>query len=200
VTGPVHVAPAPRAPRPLVAAALLFVLVIVAAACGGSGGDGQAAAAAPTGFATYQAPRYSIAYPTGWTVSERPNAGGGPPTVVIQGPNGAGGFAPQIAVGHDTDYASAFDDALEAYRLTAIGQTGTVVSDQPVELDGAERAQRTEYTEPQQGSDGQQYTIRVIDLHALTAARTMYDVLVRAPKEDFDGAQLAAALGTFRVK
>jgi hypothetical protein len=198
--GPAHVTPASTPPHPRAVAALLFVLLLTAAACGGSGGDEQAAAAVPAGFATYQAARYSIAYPAGWQVSEQPNSGGGAPTVVIQGPAGAGGFAPQIAVGHNTGYSSDFDDAMEIYRLTAIGQTGTVVSDQPTQLAGAARAQRTEYTEPQQGTDGQRYTIRVVDLHALTPARTMYDVLVRAAQEDFDRAQLTKALDTFRVK
>jgi hypothetical protein len=39
----------------------------------------------------------------------------------------------------------------------------------------------------------------VVEIHALTADRTMYDVLVRAPKEDFDGAQLDQALDSFRI-
>jgi hypothetical protein len=189
--------PAPSAPRTRATAALLFVLAVATAACGGSGGEQQAV---PVGFTTYQAARYSIAYPAGWMSSERPNTAGGPPTVVIQGPNGSGGFAPQIAIGHDTDYASDFDDALEVFRLVAVGQTGTVVSDQPIQLAGAARAQRTEYTEPNQGTDGQQYTIRIVEIHTLTADRTMYDVLVRAPQQDFDRAQLLTALNSFQVR
>jgi hypothetical protein len=193
--------PVPRVRRPRATVILLLLAVATAASgCRNAGGDDPAAAATPTGFTTYQAPRYSIAYPAGWQLSEKPSATGGPPVLSILGPAGTGGFPPQIAVGHDTNYPSDFDDAMEVYRLTAIGQTGTVVSDQPIQLAGAERAQRTEYTEPQQDRDGQQYTIRVVDLHVLTPAHTMFDVLVRAPQEDFDGAQLTQALNTFRVK
>jgi hypothetical protein len=173
----------PEGPPPRPAATVLLLLVVaLAAGCGTAArGEDQAPAAPSAGFASYQAARYSIAYPDGWTLSTRPNVGGGPLTVVIQGPDGSGGFAPQIAVGHDTNYASDFDDAMEVFRLVSIGQTGTVISDQPTQLAGAARAQRTEYTELQQGADGQRHTIRVVELHALTPDRTMYDVLGRAP-------------------
>jgi hypothetical protein len=88
---------------------------------------------------------------------------------------------------------------MEIFRTVSIGKTGTVVSDEATSLAGADRAQRTEYTEQRPGKDGQQHTIRVVEIHALTADRTMYDVLVRAPKEDFDGAQLDKALDSFRI-
>jgi hypothetical protein len=192
--------PVPRRARPP-ALVILLLAVTTIAACGGAGEGEQAAAAPPAGFATYQAPRFSIAYPGSWTVSERPNPkGSGPPILLIQGASGSGGFSPQIAVGHDTTYPSDFDDAMEIFRLVSIGKAGTVVSDQPTMLAGAARAQRTEYTEPLPGTDGRQYTIRIVEIHALTPARTMYDVLVRAPMEDFDRALLLQALDTFRVK
>lgn len=180
--------------------AALTVLAVVAAGCSsGSGSDQQAQAAPPAGFATYQGPTYTIAYPQGWQVTTKPNSGGGPPTVVITGPAGAGGFQPVVAVGHDTNYASSFDDALEIFRTVSIGKTGQVLSDQPTTLQGAQQAQRTEYTEQQPGTNGQAYTLRLVELHAITPARTMFDVLVRAPKEDFDNAQLGKALDSFRI-
>jgi hypothetical protein len=180
--------------------AALMVLAVVAAGCSsGSGNDQAAPAAPPHGFATYQGPTYTIAYPQGWQVTTKPNSGGGPPTVLITGPQGTGGFQPVVAVGHDTDYASSFDDALEVFRAVSIGKTGQVTSDQPTTLQGAEQAQRTEYTEQQPGANGQAYTLRLVELHAITPARTMFDVLVRAPKEDFDSAQLGKALDSFRI-
>jgi hypothetical protein len=189
--------------RVLATAAALLALATGAAGCsfGPFGGDGgrAAPAAPPAGFTTYQAPRFSIAYPNGWTVSEKPNSSGGPPVISILGAVGSGGFQPQIAVGHDTDYRSDFDDAMEVFRTVSIGQAGQVVADQPTTLPGAERAQRTEYTLQQQGPDGRQHTIRVVELHALTPAKTMYDVLVRAPQQDFDKAGLLRALDSFRV-
>jgi hypothetical protein len=201
MTGAVHtLIPVPRAPRRRTTAMLLLVVAMAATACGRSGGDEQASAALPAGFTTYQAPLFSIAYPDGWTVSEKPNYTDGPPIVVIQGPNGSGGFAPQIAVGHDTGYGSDFDDAMEVFRIVSIGQTGTVISDQPITLVGAARAQRTEYTEPLHGTDGRQYPIRIVEVHAMTPARTMYDVLVRAPQQDFDAARLTNALDSFQVR
>jgi hypothetical protein len=190
----------PRASRAQAAGILLLLVALALAGCGGSGGDEQPTAGAPAGFTTYQASWFSISYPVGWTVSEKPNSTGGSPVISILGPNGSGGFPPQIAIGHNANYSSDFDDAMEVFRLASIGQTGAVVSDQPTQLAGAERAQRTEYTQPQQGTDGQQRTIRHVELHALTPGRTMFDVLVRAPQEDFDGAQLLQALDTFRVK
>jgi hypothetical protein len=189
-----------RARRMLATTVVLLVVAGAAAGCSGSDGDKPAGPApAPTGFKTHQASLYSISYPESWKVTEKPNPSGGPPILVIQGASGSGGFSPQIAVGHDTNYSSDFDDAMEIYRTVSIGKAGTVVSDQATSLAGADRAQRTEYTEQQPGQDGQQHTIRVVEVHALTADRTMYDVLVRAPKEDFDGAQLDKALDSFRI-
>ena len=180
--------------------AALTVVAVVAAGCSsGSGNDQQAPAAVPAGFATYQGPTYTIAYPQGWQVTTKPNTGGGPPTVLITGPAGTGGFQPVVAVGHDTNYASDFHDALEIFRTVAIGKTGQVITDQPTNLHGAQQAQRTEYTEQQPGSDGQAYTLRLVELHAITPGRTMFDVLVRAPKQDFDTAQLNQALDSFRI-
>jgi hypothetical protein len=191
-----------RVRRMLATTAALLVVAVPVAGCSLFGSDGdkpEGPAQTPAGFKTHQANLYSISYPGSWTVTERPNASGGPPIVVIQGASGSGGFSPQIAVGHDTNYSSDFDDAMEIFRTVSIGKTGTVVSDQATSLAGAARAQRTEYTEQQPGKDGQQHTIRVVEIHALTADRTMYDVLVRAPKEDFDGAQLDTALDSFRI-
>jgi hypothetical protein len=191
-----------RVRRMLATAAVLLVVAVGAAGCSLFGSDGdkpEGPAQAPAGFKTHQAALYSISYPDGWKVTEQPNTTGGPPIVVIQGASGSGGFSPQIAIGHDTNYSSSFDDAMEVYRTVSIGKTGTVVSDEPTNLAGAARAQRTEYTEQQPGKDGQQHTIRVVELHALTPDRTMYDVLVRAPKEDFDAAQLEKALDSFRI-
>jgi hypothetical protein len=181
-------------------AAAVAVLALTAAGCS-SGHDqpSSKAAAPPAGFATYRGPTYTIAYPTGWQPSQQPNPGGGPATVVITGPPGAGGFTPQIAVGHDTNYASDFDDALAVFRTVSIGKTGRVVSDQPTRLAGAAKAQRTEYTETHQGTDGRSYTVRLVELHAITPNRTMFDVLVRAPDQDFAGAQLGQALDSFRI-
>jgi hypothetical protein len=185
----------------------LLVTLLVALVLGGCGllpgGDGDDAprgpAATPAGFAAHTGPTFTIAHPQGWTKTNRPDDKGGPPVLLIQGPEGAGGFPPQIAVGHDTNYSSDFDDAMEIFRTIAIGKTGRVVADAPVRLAGAARAQRTEYTETQSGSDGRSYTIRVVELHALTPDRTMFDVLVRAPAEDFEAARLAQALDSFRV-
>ena len=191
-----------RARQMLATTAVLLAVAVAAAGCSLFGSDGdkpEGPAETPAGFKTHQANLYSISYPDSWTVTEKPNSSGGPPIVVIQGASGSGGFSPQIAVGHDTNYSSNFDDAMEIFRTVSIGKTGTVVSDEATDLAGAARAQRTEYTEQQPGKDGQQHTIRVVEIHALTADRTMYDVLVRAPKEDFDGAQLDQALDSFRI-
>jgi hypothetical protein len=191
-----------RVRRMLATTAVLLVVAAGVAGCSPFGSDGdkpEGPAPPPAGFKTHQASLYSISYPESWTVTEKPDSGGGPPIVLIQGAGGSGGFSPQIAVGHDTNYSSDFDDAMEIFRTVSIGKTGTVVSDEATSLAGAARAQRTEYTEQQPGKDGQQHTIRVVEIHALTADRTMYDVLVRAPKEDFDGAQLDQALDSFRI-
>jgi hypothetical protein len=193
-----------RARRVLATTAAMLAVAVSAAACSSGGGDGggqqpAAPAAPPAGFATHQGDGYTIDYPSSWTVSEKPNSSGGPPVISILGANGAGGFPPQIAIGHDTNYRSSFDDAMEIFRTVSIGKAGQVVADQPTTLPGAERAQRTEYTLQQQGTGGQQYTIRHIEIHALTPGKTMFDVLVRAPKEDFDRAQLAKALDSFRI-
>jgi hypothetical protein len=189
--------------RRVLAVTATLAVVAASAACssGGSGGGEEPAAPAapPAGFASYQGAGYTIAYPSGWSVSQKPNSSGGPPVISILGANGTGGFPPQIAIGHDTNYSSDFDDAMEIFRTVSIGKAGRVVSDQATKLAGAERAQRTEYTLQQQGAGGQQYTIRAIEIHALTPGRTMYDVLVRAPREDFDRAQLAKALDSFRI-
>jgi hypothetical protein len=177
------------------------LLVVAAAACS-SGKDeppsGQAAAP-PAGFATYQGPTYTIGYPQGWQVTQKPTSTGGPPSTLITGPVGPGGFHPIIGVGHDTNYASDFNDALELFRTVSIGKGGHVVADQPTSLPGAAKAQRTEYTIQQPGTDGQAYSIHVIELHAITPARTMFDVLVRAPEQAFDRALLTKALDSFRI-
>ena len=184
----------------LLAAALL--VTVAAAGCSGGGKDkapaGQAAAP-PTGFATYQGPTYTIAYPQGWQVSQQPTSTGGPPSTLIKGPVGPGGFHPIIGVGHDTNYSSDFNDAMELFRTTAIGKAGHLVNDQATSWPGAAKAQRTEYTIQQPGTDGQAYTIHVVELHAITPARTMFDVLVRAPEQNFDRAVLGKALDSFRI-
>jgi hypothetical protein len=184
----------------LLAAALL---VTMAAAGCSSGKDkspaSQAAAPPAAGFATYQGPTYTIAYPQGWQVTQQPTSTGGPPSTLIKGPIGPGGFHPIIGVGHDTNYSSDFNDAMELFRTAAIGKSGHLVTDQATSWPGAAKAQRTEYTIQQPGTDGQAYTIRVIELHAITPARTMFDVLVRAPEQNFDQAVLGKALESFRI-
>ena len=99
-----------RRTRGLLPVTAALVVALVAAGCSSGSGKDQAPAAVPAGFATYQGPTYTIAYPQGWQV-----------------------------------------------------------------------------------------TTRLVELHAITPARTMFDVLVRAPKEDFDNAQLGKALDSFRV-
>src|SRR6266545_2487248 len=184
----------------LLAAALL--LTVAAAGCS-SGKDKSPASQAPAtpaaGFATYQGPTYTITYPQGWQVTQQPTSTGGPPSTLIKGPIGAGGFHPIIAVGHDTNYSSDFNDAMELFRTAGIGKGGRLVADQPTSWPGAAKAQRTEYTIQQPGTDGQAYTIHVIELHAITPARTMFDVLVRAPEQSFDRALLGKALDSFRI-
>jgi hypothetical protein len=183
---------------------LTATLLVAVAAAGCSSGKqqapaGQAPAAAPAGFATYQGPTYTIAYPTGWQVTQQPTSTGGPPSTLITGPIGPGGFHPIIGVGHDTNYGSEFSDAMELFRTTAIGKAGHLIADQPTKLAGAAKAQRTEYTIQQPGTDGQAYTIHVVELHAITPARTMFDVLVRAPEQSFDRTVLGNALDSFRI-
>ncbi len=192
----------PRARRVLTLTATLLVVAVAAGGCS-SGKDkspaSQAPAAPPAGFATYQGPTYTIAYPQGWQVTQQPTSTGGPPSTLITGPIGPGGFHPIIGVGHDTNYASEFSDAMELFRTTAIGKAGHLITDQPTKLAGAAKAQRTEYTIQQPGTDGQAYTIRVVELHAITPARTMFDVLVRAPEQAFDRTVLSNALDSFRI-
>jgi hypothetical protein len=187
--------------RTRAAAPLLLLALVLASGCGGPSGHEQPTAAAlPAGFATYQGPTYTIGYPKGWQVTQQPTSTGGPPSTLIKGPIGPGGFHPIIGVGHDTNYASDFNDAMELFRTVSIGKGGHLVTDQPTSWPGAAKAQRTEYTIQQPGTDGQAYTIRVIELHAITPARTMFDVLVRAPEQAFDRALLSKALDSFRVR
>jgi hypothetical protein len=188
----------PRAGRRWLLAAAAVLLAAAGSGCGGRQQPGRPASP-PAGFATYHGPAYTVAYPAAWRPSHRPNPGGGPATLLVTGPAGAGGFTPQLAVGHDTGYASGFDDALAAFRTVAVGRTGQVVSDRPVRLAGAARAQRTEYTERRRGADGRDWTIRLVELHAITPARTMFDVLVRAPDQDFANAKLDQTLDSFRI-
>jgi hypothetical protein len=155
---------------------------------------------APAGFTTYKGAGFTIAYPQGWTIRQTTDQTGLPVTS-IYGPAGTAGFSPQIAIGRGSDQNASFGLLMDTFREGMKAQGYRILSDRPVKLHGARDAQLTELvSSPQQSTRGETAVIRDVHLHVLDRRRVLYDVLVRAPEQDFDAAKLRAALDTFRLR
>ena len=106
-----------------------------------------------------------------------------------------------IAIGRGPDQNASFGLLMDTFREAMKAQGYRIVSDRPFKLHGARDAQLTELvSSPQQSTRGEMAVIRDVHLHVLDRHRVLYDVLVRAPEQDFDAAKLRVALDTFRLR
>ena len=119
----------------------------------------------------------------------------------VQGPKGTGGLAPQAAVSSGQSPAVDFESIIAGYKADQLTRRANweIVSEEPVEIDGAKEARMTEarYDEV---TGSTTTPVRTIDLHVRTEDGMLYDFLVRGPEADFDKDRLREAIDTFQIK
>jgi hypothetical protein len=166
----------------------LIALALLLAACGSEAGAGPAAV--PGGFKRLDGPGYSFAYPASWQTLDVAGSR------MAQGPKGAGGLAPQAAVGRGPITAP-LDLAVDGLKADNRVRRAAykVVRDAPYHVAGAKGAHLVEATY----RDGTT-PVRTIDVLMQTKDGKALDFFLRAPAADFDRAGLRKVLTTFRLK
>jgi hypothetical protein len=171
--------------------ALVFLAALVLAGCGG--GEGGSSADVPEGFKTLAGDGWTLAYPAGWKVSEVNGSR------LAQGPEGAGGLAPQTAVARDVK-PPPFELSLDAFKSDQLLRRGNwkITRDAAFKLDGADKARviEADYIEK---TDGGTTPVRTIDLLVRTKDGDQLDFLMRAPSADFSRVRLDEVLDTIRL-
>ena len=132
----------------------------------GCGGGGSESSAVPDGFETFDGQTFTFAHPAGWAgVAEGTTKG-------VQGPKGTGGLAPQAAVSSGQSPAVDFESIIAGYKADQLTRRANweIVSEEPVEIDGAKEARMTEarYDEV---TGGTTTPVRTIDLHVAHRGR-----------------------------
>jgi hypothetical protein len=184
----------PQVIKTMVLAALV---ACVAAGCGSDSGGASSSASGggvPPGFKRLDGPGYTLAYPASWQPLDVAGSQG------AQGPKGAGGLAPQAAVGRGKVTAPlnlAVDGLKADNRVRRAGYK--VVRDAPYHLDGAKGAHLVEATY-NEVTGAKTTPVRTIDVLAQTDDGVALDLFLRAPTADFDRSGLRKVLTTFRLK
>jgi hypothetical protein len=167
-------------------------MLIVALCLAGCGGAAKSADV-PDGFKTLSGDGWTLAYPSGWQVSEVNGSR------LAQGPKGVGGLAPQAAVARDVK-PPPFEISLDAFKADQTLRRGNwkVTKDAKFELDGADQARviEADYIEKTTGGTT---PVRTIDLLVRTEEGAQLDFLMRAPSADFDRVRLNEVLDTIRL-
>jgi hypothetical protein len=171
--------------------ATVLLVALVIAGCGG-GGSGSSTDV-PEGFKTLSGDGWTLAYPSGWEVSEVDGSR------LAQGPKGEGGLAPQAAVARDAK-PPPFDVSLDAFKSDQFVRRGNwkITRDAAFKLDGADAARviEADYVEKTTGGTT---PVRTIDLLVRTKDGDQLDFLLRAPSADFDRVRLNEVLDTIRL-
>jgi hypothetical protein len=174
---------------------LTALVACAAAGCGSdSGGGASGGGGVPSGFKQLDGPGYTLAYPASWQPLDVAGSRG------AQGPKGAGGLAPQAAVGRGkvTAPLNLTVNGLKAdNRVRRAGYK--VVRDAPYQLAGAKGAHLVEATY-NEVTGAKTTPVRTIDVLAQTDDGVAFDLFLRAPAADFDRAGLRKVLTTFRLK
>jgi hypothetical protein len=167
-------------------------MLIVALCLAGCGGAAKSADV-PDGFKTLSGDGWTLAYPSGWQVSEVNGSR------LAQGPKGVGGLAPQAAVARDVK-PPPFEISLDAFKADQTLRRGNwkVTKDAKFELDGADQARVIEADHIEKTTGGTT-PVRTIDLLVRTEEGAQLDFLMRAPSADFDRVRLNEVLDTIRL-
>jgi hypothetical protein len=168
-------------------------VLIVALLIAGCGGGETESAAVPEGFKSLAGDGWTLAYPSGWEVSEVDGSR------LAQGPKGEGGLAPQAAVARDVK-PPPFDVSLEAFKSDQFVRRGNwkITRDAAFKLDGADKARVIEADYIEKTGTGTT-PVRTIDLLVRTQDGAQLDFLMRAPSADFDRVRLNEVLDTIRL-
>ena len=171
---------------------MILGAVLVLAGCGADEGGGSAAA--PDGFKTLTGDDWTLAYPSGWDVSEVDGSR------LAQGPKGTGGLAPQAAVARDVK-PPPFDTSIDAFKSDQTLRRGNwkITRDAKFDLDGAKDARVIEADYIEKTGTGTT-PVKTIDLLVRTKSGAQLDFLMRAPQADFDRVRLNEVLDTIRLK
>jgi hypothetical protein len=170
---------------------MILGLLAVLAGCGSDDGG---AATTPEGFKTLAGDGWTLAYPSGWDVSEVDGSR------LAQGPKGTGGLAPQAAVARDVK-PPPFATSIDAFKADQTLRRGNwqITRDAKFALDGADQARVIEADYIEKTGTGTT-PVKTIDLLVRTKAGAQLDFLMRAPRADFDRVRLNEVLDTIRLK
>ena len=168
-------------------------MLIVALLIAGCGGGETESTAVPEGFKSLSGDGWTLAYPSGWEVSQVDGSR------LAQGPKGEGGLAPQTAVARDAK-PPPFDVSLEAFKSDQFVRRGNwkITRDAAFKLDGADEARVIEADYIEKTGAGTT-PVRTIDLLVRTQDGDQLDFLMRAPSADFDRVRLNEVLDTIRL-
>jgi hypothetical protein len=169
---------------------ILGALIVLA----GCGSDAGGSAAAPAGFKTLTGDGWTLAYPSGWDVSEVDGSR------LAQGPKGTGGLAPQAAVARDVK-PPPFAVSIDAFKSDQTLRRGNwkITRDAKFALGGADQARVIEADYVERTGAGTT-PVKTIDLLVRTKSGAQLDFLMRAPQADFDRVRLNEVLDTIRLK
>jgi hypothetical protein len=171
---------------------MILGAALVLSACGA--GDEAGAGGTPEGFQTLTGDGWTLAYPSGWDVSEVDGSR------LAQGPKGTGGLAPQTAVARDVK-PPPFDVSIDAFKSDQTLRRGNwkVTRDAKFKLGGADEARVIEADYVERTGAGTT-PVKTIDLLVRTKGGAQLDFLMRAPQADFDRVRLNEVLDTIRLK
>jgi hypothetical protein len=169
---------------------MILGAALVLSACGG---DDGATGGTPDGFKTLAGDGWTLAYPSGWEVSEVDG------TRLAQGAKGTGGLAPQAAVARDVK-PPPFAVSIDAFKSDQTLRRGNwkITRDAKFALGGAKDARVIEADYIEKTGTGTT-PVKTIDLLVRTKDGAQLDFLMRAPQADFDRVRLNEVLDTIRL-
>lgn len=183
--------------RPSLTPLLLAAAALLLTACGG-GEELSGEPEVPEGYTTYRGAGVSFAYPEGWQVEE-PRTAAGAPEVTITPPDQSVTPTGIILLSVKPGAGDRFESLADQRRVVIrAANGGKLESDEPVELEGAQRALRLQTrTPPGQGTDPVE--VRSQSLDVLRPNGDVVTLIAAAPQRDDVGLDPAAVVSSFRL-
>lgn len=172
---------------------------VVAAALLLTGCDGGGAAV-PEGFTRFDSDTFALSHPEDWEVGQQ----GGRDSLTALGEVSPQGIPEAAIVEIDPTFSGNFDVAIGGLQDLARVELPefTVVSEEEVEVDGAQTARllETTYLGTEEGGAEATVPMRQLDLLALNGEEILYYLRVNAPQELYDAETSRQIVDSFTLK